>query len=67
MPPLTSTQEEFLARWLKKQKGPRALRNYTPPSPSSIKKEPNPKWNDDEGFEKQFGDPDYYKRIKGLD
>jgi hypothetical protein len=63
--PLTSTQEEFLARWLKKQKTPRAPRNHTPPSGS--KNEPNPKWTDDVGFEKQFGDPGYYKRVKGLE
>ena len=63
--PLKSTQEEFLARWLKKQKKPRAPRNRIPPS--SSKQKTNPKWSDDRWFEKQYGDPDYYKRVKGLD
>jgi hypothetical protein len=37
------------------------------PNPTSIQKHQNPKWKNDEWFEKQYGDPDYYKRIKGLD
>jgi hypothetical protein len=64
--PLTPTQEAFLAKWLKKEKTPRAPRNRTPPS-SSKPNDPNPKWSDDTWFEKQYGDPGYYKRVKGLD
>ena len=39
----------------------------TPNPPGGSQKNPNPKWKDDAWFEKQYGDPNYYKRIKGLD
>ena len=40
------------------------LRKRKPPSPRQINQ--NPKWNDDRWFEKRYGDPDYYSRVKGL-
>jgi hypothetical protein len=61
---LTPIQEAFLAKWLKKHSGPTAMPTR---KPRCYKNAPNPKWNDDKWFEKQYGDPDYYKRIKGLD
>jgi len=39
----------------------------TPTPSSSNQRDQNPKWKDDEWFEKRYGDPNYYKRIKGLD
>jgi len=62
---LSPEQESFLESWLKKRSEPidpkrRKLH-------STGQKSPNPKWNDDAWFEKEYGDPDYYKRIKGLD
>ena len=44
---------------MKKRKEPVALRRRKPP-------DQNPKWSDDLWFEKKYGDPDYYTRIKGL-
>ena len=34
--------------------------------PASQKKCQNPKWNDDSWFERRYGDPGYYSRVKGL-
>lgn len=34
--------------------------------PTGHQKHENPKWSDDSWFEKRYGDPDYYYRIKGL-
>ena len=34
--------------------------------PASHKIYQNPKWNDDTWFEKRYGDPGYYTRVKGL-
>lgn len=80
--PLTPTQKAFLAKWLKKQQKKPVRRRNCNPSFSNQKepverptsnptcsnqKDRNPKWKDDEWFEKQYGDPDYYKRVKGLD
>jgi len=63
--PLTPIQESFLNNWLKRRKGPVALPRRQPTLRDQ--KNQNPKWSDDTWFEKKYGDPDYYKRIKGLD
>jgi hypothetical protein len=63
--PLDPTQESFLKSWRKKRNGTVSLRVRKPPSKDH--KGENPKWCDDAGFEKRYGDPDYYKRITGLD
>jgi hypothetical protein len=34
--------------------------------PTGHQKHENPKWSDDPWFEKWYGDPDYYHRIRGL-
>ena len=34
--------------------------------PGSHEKYQNPKWSDDTWFEKRYGDPGYYSRVKGL-
>lgn len=34
--------------------------------PTGHQRHENPKWSDDSWFEKRYGDPDYYRRIKGL-
>lgn len=34
--------------------------------PAGHRKNQNPKWSDDMWFEKRYGDPGYYSRIKGL-
>ena len=60
----TLTQEVLLESWLKKQKQGVDLPRRKPPT--GHHKHKNPKWSDDTWFEKRFGDPDYYHRIKGL-
>jgi hypothetical protein len=60
----TPTQESFLENWLKRRQGPVALRRRKPVG--AERKGQNPKWSDDAWFEKKYGDPDYYNRIKGL-
>jgi hypothetical protein len=68
--PLTPRQEAFLKHWLKKRNAPVNRRNGKPPvrdSKDPNPRDPNPKWSDDAGFEKRYGDPNYYNRIKGLD
>jgi hypothetical protein len=57
-------QESLLEDWLKKRKGPVALRRPKPPV--GHHKVENPKWNDDTWFEKRYGDPEYYSRVRGL-
>jgi hypothetical protein len=60
--PLTPTQESAQEDWSKRPVDPR---KRTPPG--SHQANQNPKWRDDEGFEKRYGDPRYYTRVKGLD
>lgn len=60
MPP-TPTQNSLLENWSKKLVD---LRKRKPPG--GHEKNQNPKWSDDRWFEKRFGDPHYYSRIKGL-
>ena len=55
-------EETFLEKWLKKRKELVAPRRR----PLTDQKNQNPKWTDDTWFEKKYGDPDYYTRIKGL-
>jgi hypothetical protein len=62
--PSKPTLESFLENWLKKRMEPVDLRRRKPPA--ERRKNQNPKWNDDLWFEKEHGDPDYYKRVKGL-
>ena len=62
--PLDPTQESFLQSWWNKRNGRAGLGVRKPPSKDQ--KGQNPKWNDDAWFEKRYGDPDYYKRIRGL-
>jgi hypothetical protein len=64
MPP-KSMQEKFIARWLEKQKSPHAARSRAL-APGG-KQKANPKWSDDNWFEKRYGDPGYYKKVKGLE
>jgi hypothetical protein len=45
-------------------KEPVASRKRKPPA--GHEKNQNPKWSDDRWFEKRYGDPDYYSRVKGL-
>lgn len=59
--PLTPTQKSLLENW---SKGPVASRKHKPPS--GHEKNQNPKWSDDRWFEKRYGDPNYYSRVKGL-
>ncbi len=59
--PLNPTQHPLLEKW---SKGPVDLRKRKPPSARQINQ--NPKWSDDTWFEKRYGDPDYYSRVKGL-
>jgi len=61
LPPM---QEAFLESWLKKRKEGPLLPKRKPPATN--RKGQNPKWNDDAWFEKRYGDPYYYKRVKGL-
>jgi hypothetical protein len=63
--PLTPIQESILESWLRKQQEPVVPRRLQ--TPGRHQKDKNPKWSDDAWFEKRFGDPDYYKRIRGLD
>ena len=49
---------------LKKQKEPAVIQR--PIGLHRTYKQPSPKWLDDAWFEKRYGDPDYYNRIKGL-
>ena len=35
-------------------------------APTRYQKVQNPKWTDDAWFEKRYGDPEYYTRVKGL-
>jgi hypothetical protein len=58
------TPEFFLKQWLKKRSQRADLQRSK--TPSGNRNEANPKWNDDKWFEKKYGDPDYYKRVKGL-
>ena|ERR1017187_1254589 len=58
--PLAPTQESLLEDWLKK---PNDLRKRK--SPSAHQTDKNPKWTDDAGFEKRYGDPNYYTRVRG--
>jgi hypothetical protein len=53
-----------LANWLKKTKEPTGLLSRK--SPYKPHKDANPKWSDDAWFEKRYGDPNYYTRVKGL-
>ncbi len=64
MPPKPKL-EFFLEDWLKRRKEPVVPEKRKPLV--GPRKGQNPKWNDDTWFEKRFGDPDYYNRIKGLD
>ena len=59
----TPLSDSFLEAWLKKHKAPR---DPAPKRPITHGNNTNPKWNDDAWFEKRYGDPDYYTRIKGL-
>jgi hypothetical protein len=59
--PLTPMQ---FSRTDPKRKEPVDLRRRQPPA--RYQKVQNPKWTDDAWFEKRYGDPDYYSRIKGL-
>jgi hypothetical protein len=59
--PLIPTQKSLLEDWLKK---PVDLPKRKPPCAHPINQ--NPKWSDDKWFEKKYGDPDYYKRVRGL-
>jgi hypothetical protein len=59
--PLTPTQKSLLENWSKK---PVDSRKRKPPG--GQEKNQNPKWSDDRWFEKRYGDPDYYIRVKGL-
>ncbi|MFY9727056.1 MAG: hypothetical protein WB579_08830 [Bryobacteraceae bacterium] len=59
--PLTPTQNSLLENWSKE---PVDLRRRK--SPAEQRKGQNPKWTDDTWFEKRYGDPDYYSRVKGL-
>ena len=62
---LTPTQESFMEGWLKKRREPAVLRKRK--APVGHQKAQNLKWTDDSWFEKRYGDPDYYKRVKGLE
>jgi hypothetical protein len=62
--PLTPIRNSFLDAWLKKQKAPGDPAKPKPRVRHATYQ--NPKWNDDAGFEKRHGDPDYYTRVKGL-
>ena len=62
--PLVPTQEVRQEHWLKKDKEPVDLRKRKPPG--GHEKHQNPKWSNDRWFEKRYGDPDYYSRVKGL-
>ena len=59
--PLTPTQKSLLEN---SSKEPVDLRKRKPPGARQINQ--NPKWSDDRWFEKRYGDPDYYSRVKGL-
>jgi hypothetical protein len=59
--PLTPTQKSLLESWAKE---PVDLRKRKPPG--GHEKHQNPKWSNDRWFEKRYGDPDYYSRVKGL-
>jgi len=59
--PLASTQEVVLEDWLKK---PIDLKRK---SPGAHQTDKDAKWTDDAGFEKRYGDPEYYKRVNGLE
>ena len=61
---LTPTQESFVKDWLNKRKEPAVLRKRN--ALGGTQKDQNPKWIDDTWFEKRYGDPEYYSRIKGL-
>jgi len=63
--PLKPLDETTLESWLKKRRTP--IVPLKRPSPGKPQKDPNPKWSDDGWFEKQYGDPHYYDRVKGLD
>jgi hypothetical protein len=62
--PLTPIQQITLERWLRKRLEPLASRKRQ--APSKPKAGQNPKWNDDAWFEKRYGDPEYYTRVKGF-
>ena len=62
--PLDPTQESYLENWLKKRSAPVGMKKLKPQS--TDRKGQNPKWNDDAWFEKRYGDPNYYKRIRGV-
>jgi hypothetical protein len=55
------SQEVALERWLRKRY------ELAIQPPRTHRKNQNPKWNDDEWFEKKFGDPAYYNRVNGLE
>jgi hypothetical protein len=62
---LTPTQESFVKGWLKRRKAPVDL-----PKRKALdgnQKKRSLKWNDDSWFENRYGDPDYYKRVNGLE
>jgi hypothetical protein len=57
------TQKSLLENWLKERKEPVDLRRRKLPAGQKVQ---NPKWTDDAWFEKRYGDPGYYSRVKGL-
>jgi hypothetical protein len=61
---LTPTQEAFLKGWLKKRNSPDLPKRK---ALGGNQKERSLKWNDDSWFENRYGDPDYYKRVNGLE
>jgi hypothetical protein len=63
--PLTPAQNSFLEGWLKRRKRAVDLRRLKPQA--RPKKDQSPKWSDDMSFEKLYGDPHYYDRVRGVD
>jgi len=62
---LTPSQKSLLENWLNIRREPADLRERK--SSAGQRKGQNPKWTNDTGFERRYGDPDYYNRVKGLD
>jgi hypothetical protein len=59
---LTPIQKSLLENSLRQRKEAADLRKRQ--LPSGERKGQNPKWWDDAWFERKFGDPTYYTRIK---
>jgi hypothetical protein len=57
-------QDSLLESWLRERQKPVLPRKRQ--IPSGQQKAQNPKWTDDAWFKEEYGDPDYYTRVKGL-